>query len=185
MNDLLTNGPFTPFDILVAVLVLASGLMALARGFLREIASTLAFGAAIAAAAFAYFVLAPLVRDQLPVNLQNYFVEGVLVLIAFLFVYIIGAWLGKRVSRFVHAATDIGLIDRLIGLIFGIFRGFAVIVLVLLLVNILLGSIELPWIVNSVSYPHLMKAVIWVQNIFMSVAENSPSLTPDGTAESP
>ena len=48
MSDFLGSGAFTWFDLIVVTIMVISGLMALARGFIREIASIFAFQSYIA-----------------------------------------------------------------------------------------------------------------------------------------
>lgn len=188
MNDLLTSGPFTVFDYVALALILISGLIALARGFLRELASSLAFILAISAAAFAYYRGAPLLKERLPDNISPWIAEIGPVIVAFLIVYVVIAWLGRSFSRFVHAATDIGLVDRLAGLIFGLARGLAVIILLLLLAHMFIAKeqqrpekdseprsyveIGLDWVEQSYTYRQLEPSVIWVRNIFESYAKD-------------
>lgn len=199
MNDLLNGGPFTAFDYIVAALILTSGLMALARGFLREVASTLAFSLAIGAGLFALYIGAPFVREKLPIQVGPILIEVILVAASFLLVYIISAWLGRKLSRLIHAATDIGLVDRLIGLIFGVFRALALVVLILMLANLFIVKeqqgeeksdrpatgveIGLDVIEQSYTYRHLENTVVWVQNIFTSFAKTDTSSQTGSTGE--
>ena len=115
MTEFIESGGFTLFDAIVALLMVFSGLMALARGFIRELASVAAFVIAVTAAFFAYIYLTPLAIEFMPDSWSHFIAEGLVLLIAFLFVYILAAWVGRKFSKFVHANTDISLIDRLAG----------------------------------------------------------------------
>lgn len=186
MNDLLNGGPFTFFDLIVAALILVSSIMALARGFLRELASTAAFLLSVAAAALAFFKGAPMLKQQLGDGVSPWLIELVLVSLSFLIVYVLSAWLGRKLSKLIHAATDIGFIDRVAGLIFGVFRALALVVLILLLAHLFIAEdienkddkapsnvveIALDWVEQSYTYDKLKDTVIWVQNSFTSTAQ--------------
>jgi membrane protein required for colicin V production len=172
MNDLLSNGPFTAFDLIVVLLLLVSGLMALARGFIRELASIAAFIAALFAASLAWRVFGPVARTYLPDGWSTWISDLLVIGIAFFIVYAIAAWLGQKISRLIHTATDIGFFDRLLGFLFGLFRGAAVVVLVLLATRPIIEEAQITWITNGFTYPYFIDAVIWVQNNFMVFAEN-------------
>ncbi len=189
MSDLLSGGPFTAFDMIVALMVLISALMAFARGFIRELASVAAFVIALIAVYFSLIHLSPIIRGYLPENWSSWVADILVVSVSFLIVYILAAWLGARFSRLIQTSADIGLIDRLFGLVFGAFRAFVVIVLVLLATRQFIEEAQLAWITEGYTYPYFVDAVIWVQNNFMVFAENVkeviPEPGPEGAVESP
>ena len=185
MTDFLNAGPFTAFDMIVAALMVFSGLMAFARGFIRELASILAFLAALVAAFFAWKYIGPTAREYLPEGWSLWISDLLVVVIAFLLVYIVAAWLGAKFSRIVRASTDIGLIDRVAGFAFGVFRGAAVVVLVLLATRPFIEDAQISWITEGFTYPYFVDAVIWVQNNFMVFAETVREVVPDGPPDSP
>ncbi|MAP95011.1 MAG: hypothetical protein CMK07_08685 [Ponticaulis sp.] len=184
MSDLLGSETFTLFDAIVALLMVFSGLMALARGFIRELASVLAFAVAITAAFFAYIHLGPLLREYLPESWSEMIADGIVIVLAFLIVYILAAWFGRKFSKFVHSTTDIGMVDRLAGLIFGIFRAIVVIVLLLFAFQPFIEEAQISWIVDSYSYPYFLDAVIWVQSILPDVQRGVQDALPDSLPDS-
>ena len=183
MNDLLNSGPFTAFDGIVVLILLVSGLMALARGFIRELASIAAFVAALIASFFAWKYIGPVARGYLPQNWSTWISDLTVIAIAFLLVYIIAAWLGQKFSKLIHTATDIGFFDRLLGFAFGLFRGVAVIILVLLATRSIIEEAQITWITNGFSYPILIDAVIWVQNNFAVFADNVRTVVVEPTPD--
>ncbi len=123
----------TWFDLVGAAVVVISGVMAFARGLIREIFSIIAFiGAAIAAVFFA---------DRLrPFVEQFTSLEGALAglgagLIIFLIVFIVITVLTSMVARTAHQSTEIGTFDRAAGLAFGVLRGVLVVALFVLLMR--------------------------------------------------
>ncbi|MAT34179.1 MAG: hypothetical protein CMK06_03380 [Ponticaulis sp.] len=185
MTEFIESGGFTLFDAIVALLMVFSGLMALARGFIRELASVAAFVIAVTAAFFAYIYLTPLAIEFMPDSWSHFIAEGLVLLIAFLFVYILAAWVGRKFSKFVHANTDISLIDRLAGFIFGLVRAAAVIILILFVFRPFIEEVQLSWIVDSFSYPYFLDAVIWVQSVMPGVAQGVQDALPDSLPDSP
>ena len=185
MSDFLGSGAFTWFDLIVVTIMVISGLMALARGFIREIASIFAFVLALFAAFMAWRMFAPTARSYLPENWSDWIADALVVGIAFLAIYIITAWLGRKISKFVHIHTDIGLFDRLAGLVFGVARGAAVVVLVLLATRPFIEEAQIRWIVDAYTYPYFVDAVIWVQSNFMVFSEGVQEAIPVEITESP
>ncbi len=179
MSELLNSLNMTMFDVIVILLTVVSALMALARGFIREVASILAFLLALGAALFAYFYLTPLAKGALPDTIDPIMIEVVIVAVTFLFIYISAAWLGRKFSRFLHTSTDITLVDRVTGLVFGVARAFAIIVLVLFVSRPFIEEAEISWVLDSFSYPYFIQAVIWVQSVIPAVADNVQQAIPE------
>ena len=179
MSELLNSVNLTLFDAIVALLMVVSALMALARGFIRELASILAFLIALGAAFGAYFYFSPMVIEAVPSSIDPMTIEIVVVAVAFLIIYIFAAWLGRRFSRFIHTSTDITLVDRLAGLVFGIARAYAIIVLVLFVSRPFIEEAEIAWVIDSFSYPYFIQSVIWVQSVIPAVADNVQQAIPE------
>ncbi len=172
MNDLLSGGPFTAFDLIVFALVLVSALMAFARGFIRELASVIAFLAAIAVAFFAQQFATPYIQKNIPEGWSIWIANGIVLAVSFFVVYVVAAWFGQKFTKLIHTAADISFIDRLFGFAFGALRGTAVIFLVLLASRPIIEEAQITWITNGFTYPYFVDAVIWVQNNFMGLTEN-------------
>lgn len=171
MDSLLNSGSFTVLDLLVAALVLISSLMAIARGFLREVASLIAFLLAVFAGLAAHHIVSPMIKSSVDLSIEPHIVDFAVVVIAFLAVYIIAAVLGRNFSRFIQAGDRVGFFDRIIGLVFGIARALAVVVLMLTLAHQFLPSetdeqssdVTISWLQDSYSYKQLKPAVLWSQ----------------------
>lgn len=185
MSELLSSGTFTAFDAIVAILMVFSGLIAFARGFIREVASIAAFIVAIFAAIFAYIYIGPFARQMVPESWSPLIPNGIVIGLAFLVIYIVAAGFGRKFSKFIHATTDISFIDRIAGLIFGLFRAGLAIVLVLFAFKPVIEDTQLSWIVDSFSYPYFQDAVIWVQSILPDVQQGVQDVLPDNLNDSP
>ena len=184
MSEFLANANLTWFDLIVAALMVLSGFMAFARGFIRELASVLAFAFAIVASFLALIYLGPRVHELFPESWSVMISSGLVVLVTFLVVYIFAAWFGRKFSRFVHATTDISFIDRIAGLIFGLARAAFVVVLILFVFRPVIEEAQLAWVLDAFSYPYFEDAVNWLQGMIPVVAEEIDSVVPDELTES-
>lgn len=123
----------TWFDLVALAIVAFSGIMAFARGLIREIFSIIAFiGAAIAAV-----YLAERGRGLVE-NFTS--LEGSLATVAaglmiFLVVFFVIMFITSVVAKTAHQSTEIGSFDRAAGLAFGVLRGVLVVALFVLLMR--------------------------------------------------
>lgn len=124
---------FTWFDLAALAVVALSGIMAFARGLIREIFSIIAFiGAAIAAVFFAE-MLRPLVESVS--SLRGALASVAAGLVIFLVVFIVITVVTSMVAKSAHQSTEIGSFDRAAGLAFGVLRGVLVVSLFVLLMR--------------------------------------------------
>lgn len=124
---------FTWFDFAALVVLGLSGVMAFARGLIREVFSIIAFiGGAIAAVFFASMAR-PLVEQFTPLSGALASVAAGLVI--FLIVFIIITVITSTVAKTAHQSTEIGSFDRAAGLAFGVLRGILVVSLFVLLMR--------------------------------------------------
>jgi membrane protein required for colicin V production len=123
----------TWFDFAALVVLGLSGVMAFARGLIREVFSIIAFiGAAIAAVFFAG-MLRPFVESITP--LSGPLASVAAGLLIFLVVFIVITVITSTVAKQAHQSTEIGSFDRAAGLAFGILRGVLVVALFVLLMR--------------------------------------------------
>ncbi len=122
-------GPLTYLDALLIAVAFISGLLAMYRGLSRELLSILSW--AIAGIAVLYFYLtqqkiAEDVARQMGTQVQ--IAQVAICAIIFLVVLILVHLLTTRLSDVV-LDSGVGMIDRLLGFVFGVFRGFLLIVI--------------------------------------------------------
>jgi len=145
---------FTLFDVISLVVILMSALMALSRGFMRELATMAALIAAIAAAFFGRNLLSSRVAELLPPETAAWVADLVVVAGAFLVVYVIARFLGGRATRLIQGAEGVSIVDRLAGFVFGAARGGAALVFLAWLMITIVPSDRVPeFISESASYP--------------------------------
>jgi membrane protein required for colicin V production len=147
------------FDGIALGVILVSALMAFARGFLRELATLGAFIGALAAAYYARKFLTGWVAGLLPPDSHPLAPDIILVVTAFLIVYVIVAFLGQALSKSIMTNGDIGLFDHIAGLVFGVIRGGVALVFFAVLLSVGLEEERVPpFIQDSFSYPILAGA---------------------------
>jgi membrane protein required for colicin V production len=111
-------------DIAVFGFLALSGLLAFGRGLVREILGIAAWAGAGAVA----FAELPMMRPYVSTWLRSpEWIDPVSFIILFLVAVIIFSIIAKILSRLVHA-TGLGGIDRTLGLLFGLARGAAVVI---------------------------------------------------------
>jgi membrane protein required for colicin V production len=142
--------PVTLLDVIVLVVVLISAVLAMVRGFVREVLSVASWVAAAAAAYYFYKSLLPVV--------QPYFENKTIATIAsaaaiFFVALIVASYITMKISDFV-IDSRIGAVDRAFGFIFGAVRGVLLIVIALLFFNWLVPSPP-GWVANARSKPFL------------------------------
>jgi membrane protein required for colicin V production len=162
--------PITLLDILLLVVMLISGLLAMIRGFMREVLSIASWIiAAIAALAF-YSRLAPFVKSY--VSLGDTATNAIAAAIVFVVTLIVVAIVTVRISDMV-LDSRVGALDRTLGFLFGLGRGLLVVVV---------AFVFFAWLVPERSQP------IWVKNakskvVLESTGQWLESLLPENLDE--
>jgi membrane protein required for colicin V production len=124
---------FTWFDFAALAVLGLSGVMAFARGLIREVFSIIAFIGGAIAGYFFYPMAQPLVENLTPLSgLLAGLAAGLAI---FLVVFIGITVVTSAVAKTAHQSTEIGSFDRAAGLAFGILRGVLVVSLFVLLMR--------------------------------------------------
>ena len=150
-------GPLTYLDAALIAVAFISGLLAMYRGFARELLSIVSW--LVAAAAVLYFVLyhkafAEEMAQQMgtQVAVAQIVVGAVIFLIVLIVVHLITARISDAVLD-----SRIGMIDRILGFIFGVFRGYILIVIPFMFYETFFPNPEqqYPWVRDSASLPYI------------------------------
>lgn len=132
--------PISLTDLVVAGVVLISGLLAFVRGFFREVLSIGSWVAAFFAALYLYGHVAPFIRSYLGWGDIADLAAGVIVFIAAIIVL---AMFAHYVSAALQASS-LTAVDRSLGFLFGVARGA---------VLVCLAYLVLSWAIEDRSYP--------------------------------
>ena len=152
--------PFTFLDFILLGIMLISGLLALARGFTREVLSLVAWGAAAVAAYFAIKQpdLVEFAKTNVPYLDREILAQIAVGASAFLIVLIIVSIISVKISDYV-VDSSAGSFDRTLGFIFGVARGFVFVVIAYLFYGWLLPvDKQQTWVRNAYSLPMIKSA---------------------------
>jgi membrane protein required for colicin V production len=122
-------GPLTYLDLALIAVAFISGLLAMYRGFARELLSIISW---IAAAGVGYWIFATkkdmtadiAAQTGLPPQIATVVVALLVALIVLIIVHLITARISDAILD-----SQIGMIDRILGFIFGVLRGFLLFVI--------------------------------------------------------
>ena len=169
----------TAFDAVAIVIIIVSTLMALARGFMRELATLGAFIAAIAAAFLANRYFSEPLQNFLPGALPNWTPTAILFIGTFLIIYVIVAWFGASLSKSIQGPDGISLLDRLAGGVFGFARGGIVLVFFVYLLNLAMDKDQIPEFLSEArTYPIILAGANYLKARAPELAERSAQQVP-------
>lgn len=169
----------TAFDAIAIVIVIVSTLMALARGFIRELATLGAFIAAMAAAYFANKFLNKPLSNIIPGGLPDWTPEAILLIGTFLVIYIVVAIFGAKLSKSIQGVDGIGLVDRLAGGIFGFARGGIVLVFFAYILNLAMDQDKIPEFISKArTYPIINSGAVYLKENAPALAERTKTQLP-------
>lgn len=161
--------PITLLDGLLVGFALVSAMLAMVRGFSREILSIASWVAAAAAAYFLYPLVLPFVQPYVShAQVQIAVAAGAVFLVALIIVTIIT----MKVADFI-IDSRIGALDRTLGFLYGAARGILVVAVALLFFSWLVGSNPPAWIAEAKSLPLLEGIGNWLEGILPDDPENS------------
>jgi membrane protein required for colicin V production len=148
---------FQLLDLILIGIMLISGLLALMRGFTREVLSLVAWGGA-ALAAYLAIKQEGLVNLALPYisnpKIAQAAVGGAVFLVALIIISLISVKISDAVVD-----SAVGAFDRSLGFIFGLARGFLLVTICYLFYGWLLKEDQQePWVRNAASLPYIKTA---------------------------
>lgn len=162
--------PITVLDVLLLVVMLISGLLAMIRGFMREILSIAAWIIAAVVTLYAYPRVLPLAQGYVSSKMVATAASvGAVFLITLLVVSIITV----RISDLV-LDSRIGALDRTLGFLFGLGRGLLIVVVAFLFFAWLVPDRSQPqWVRGAKSKVVLQSTGQWL----MSMLPDDPEST--------
>ncbi|MGB3416184.1 MAG: CvpA family protein [Mesorhizobium sp.] len=175
--------PITLLDGILVGFTLVSAMLAMVRGFSREVLSVVSWAAAAAAA---YLFYKPIVPYVLP-YIENEkaamaAAAGIVFIIALIVVTVITMKLADWIID-----SRIGALDRTLGFLYGAARGILVVAVALMFFNWLAGERAPEWIAQAKSRPLLESIGAKIESLLPEDPENSilKRLKPDGAAPQP
>ncbi|MCV0371519.1 CvpA family protein [Filomicrobium sp.] len=163
-------GPLTYLDAGVIAIAFISGLLALYRGLTRELLAILSW--IIAAVTVLYFILnhrqfATEVAEQM--GAQLIIAQAVIGVLLFLIVLIVVHLVTARISDSI-LDSQVGMIDRILGFVFGLVRGFILVVIPFMLALHFYPKEEQhpDWLAKSITRPYLLSTGEALQSMLVA-----------------
>ena len=161
----MSNLPLTLLDILLLVVMLISAILAMVRGFMREVLSIASWAGAALVTLYAYPKLVPVALQYINHDLAA---RAAVIVGVFIGTLLIVSIITIKVSDMI-LDSRVGALDRTLGFLFGLGRGLLIIVVAFLF---------FAWLVPEKSQPE------WVRNaksrvVLQSTGEALMSMLPD------
>src|SRR5258705_10478494 len=162
--------PITILDIILLVVMLISGLLAMIRGFMREILSIAAWAAAAVATLSLYSGLLPFAKQYF----NNDIVAAAAVIGGvFLGTLLIVSVVTIRVSDMI-LDSRVGALDRTLGFLFGLGRGLIIVVVAFLFFDWLVPAKSQPaWVQSAKSKVVLDSTGAWLKSLLPDDPEST------------
>ena len=162
--------PITILDLVLLAVMLISGLLAMVRGFMREILSIAAWGAAALVTLYSYQKLLPTAKTYF----NNDTVASVAVIAGvFIGTLIVVSIITVRISDMI-LDSRIGALDRTLGFLFGLARGLLIVVVAFLFFAWLVPTKQRPyWVSNAKSLTMLQSTGDWLMSLLPDDPENT------------
>ena len=163
--------PFLPvLDLVLLGVMLVSGLLALVRGFMREILSIAAWGAAALVTLFSYAKLLPTAKGYFG---NDTIALAVVVAGTFLGTLIVVSVITVRISDMI-LDSRIGALDRTLGFLFGLARGLLIVVVAYEFFIWLVPEKQRPdWVQQAKSRAVLDASGEWLMSLLPDDPENT------------
>jgi membrane protein required for colicin V production len=173
-------GPITYLDAALIAVCFISGLLAMYRGFAREMLSIVSW--VVAAAAVLYFVIyhKPFAQEMAQqmgtqVAVAQIVVGAVIFLIVLIVVHLITARISDAILD-----SRIGMVDRVLGFLFGVARGFILIVIPYMFYEAFFPdpNQHFPWVREAKSLPYIKATGDTVRGVLESHLPSSLTAPP-------
>jgi membrane protein required for colicin V production len=179
-------GPLTYLDLALLAVCFISGLLAMYRGFARELLSIVSWIAAAAVGAWIFFTKKDLSADVaaqtgLPPQIALAVVALVVALIVLIIVHLITARISDAILD-----SRVGMIDRILGFAFGVARGFILIVIPYMFYESFYPDekTHLAWVRDAAFKPYIQSTGQSIRTILMQIVPSSlttpPAAEPQG-----
>ena len=180
-------GPLTYLDAALIAVCFISALLAMYRGLTRELMSILSWVAAAGATLFFvlnYKKVAEDMAQQLgtQVAVAQIAIGAVIFLIVLIVVHLITARISDAILD-----SSVGMIDRILGFLFGLVRGFLLVVIPYMFYASFIPdeTQHLPWIRDGLSTPYIRSTGNPIRGVLETHMPSSLSSPPPATTEPP
>lgn len=167
----------TILDAAVLALILLSAVLAMVRGFSREVLSIASWVIAGIAALYLFGSVTPMVRNYVDSELIAQVVAGAAV---FVVVLIIATLVTMKIADMI-VDSRIGPLDRTLGFLFGVARGVIVCAVAIWFLGFFASDREIAWIDDAKSKPFLESVANSIVNLLPEDLDGILSSGDEGT----
>ena len=163
--------PITILDLALLAVMLISGLLAMVRGFMREILSIAAWAAAALVTLYAYPRLLPSAKNY--IGGSDTIATVAVVAAVFIGTLIVVSIITVRISDMI-LDSRIGALDRTLGFLFGLARGLLIVVVAFMFFSWLVPDKQRPdWVTGAKSRVVLQGTGDWLMSLLPDDPENT------------
>ena len=167
--------PINVTDVVIALVILISGLLAFFRGFVHELLAVVSWIGAGLATLYGFPYLQPRVRELITVPLIADMTAGVAI---FLIVLIVLSILTRILSRRIRTSA-LGPLDRSLGLVFGLLRGAVLVCVAWLMFAWLLPPEDHPdWVTEAKARPLVERGSVLLVGLLPARLRGGPAAIP-------
>jgi len=159
----------TALDFGLLAVMLISGVLAMVRGFMREVLSIASWVIAAVVTLYGYSRVLPFVKQYVHNDL---FATGIAVGGLFLLTLLVVSLFTVKISDIV-LDSRVGALDRTLGFFYGAARGILVVAVGLMFFNWLVGANPPAWVSEAKSRPLLESVGNYLQSLLPEDPENS------------
>ncbi|CAM5344262.1 membrane protein required for colicin V production [Aquamicrobium terrae] len=161
--------PITLLDGILVGFTLVSAMLAMVRGFSREVLSVASWAAAAAAAFFFYKPVMPYVQPYID---NDKIAMAAAAAIVFVIALIVVSVITMKIADFI-IDSRVGALDRTLGFLYGAARGILVVAVGLMFFNWLAGTNAPAWVTQAKSRPLLESIGTSIENMLPEDPENA------------
>jgi membrane protein required for colicin V production len=162
--------PITWLDLILLLVMLISGLLAMIRGFMREILSIAAWGIAALTTLYSYSRVLPTVKQYFS---SDTVATAVTVVSIFLLTLLVVSILTVRISDLI-LDSRVGALDRTLGFLFGLGRGLLIVVVAYLFFDWLVPDRSQPeWVRGAKSKVVIKSTGDWLKSMLPDDPEST------------
>jgi len=153
---------FNFVDWLFVGVIAVSAIVSLLRGFVREALSLCTW---ITAGIVAWYFAADIADQLAALDIQLFAIYHTRIVAACILLFVISLMIGSLVNYLIYRVINLssaGVMDKLLGMVFGIARGMILVLFVVGIINLTVLQ-EADWWQRSVLQPEFTKVAIWAQ----------------------
>ncbi len=169
------------FDLCVITVILLSAMVSFYRGFVREI---LSLGSWVGAAMISLYSF-PAVSEWIEPQVKSAAIASGLASIGVFMIALVSlSILTGLMMKFVKASSELGYIDNMVGLAFGIGRGILLVSIGYFVMTLVMSEKDYPdWLEDSASQPYVAKTANWVAQLAPSYLDTITGTDSDDGTE--